>query len=108
MAKVVPFKSGRTPVKQLGLHDAKTLVQRLAQNSNNVFVVSHGKARQGERGISRRQIMKCLQKGVITEGPFRNKFGNWQVNMTRLAAGEEITCVVAIEDGQLLVVITAF
>lgn len=108
MAKVVPFRQGLKRSDRLTLHDARILIRRLAQGSKNVFVVSHGRKRMGERGISRRQIMTCLQKGAITEGPSRNTHGNWQVNVSRLAAGEEITCVVAIEHEQTLIVVTAF
>lgn len=37
-----------------------------------------------------------------------NLHGNWQVNVSRLAAGEEITCTVAIEEEQRLIVVTVF
>lgn len=56
-----------------------------------------------ERRITRRQVELCLQKGTITEGPFMNSRGNWQVNMYRHAAGEEVTCTVIIERVKLLV-----
>lgn len=35
-----------------------------------------------------------------------NRHGNWQVNMYRHAAGEELTCTVAIEWAERLLVIT--
>lgn len=108
MAKVLPFRNAKKRVDSFTVHDARKLVRRLAQDSKNVVIIGHARKRQGERGISRRQIMTCLQKGAITEGPSRNNHGNWQVNLTRLAAGEEITCVVAIEDKRLLIVLTAF
>jgi hypothetical protein len=34
--------------------------------------------------------------------------GNWQVNLTDRAAGNEITCVVAIEWASRVIVITVF
>ncbi len=108
MAKVVPFKHAKPKAKTFTVHDARDLIRRLAQDSKNVIVITHAKQRQGERNISRRQIMTCLQKGAISEGPFLNMHGNWQVNVQRLAAGEQITCVVAIEHEQKLIVITAF
>ncbi len=37
-----------------------------------------------------------------------NLHGNVQANVTRFAAGEEITCVVAIEEQRQLIVITVF
>jgi hypothetical protein len=42
------------------------------------------------------------------EGPFRNAKGHWQASLFRHAAGEEITCVVAIEWAERLVVVTVF
>ena len=44
----------------------------------------------------------------MTEGPFINQLGHWQLNLSRRAAGEEITCVVAIELATRLLVITTF
>ena len=111
MAKVVPFKKKQKHPAAPGLlstHDAQRLVRLLAQDSKNVFIIAHGRKRQAKRGISRRQIMTCLQKGVVSEGPFINAHGNLQVNVTRLAAGEEITCVVAIEHETQLIVVTVF
>jgi len=53
-------------------------------------------------------MMICLQKGVVTEGPAPNTRGHWQVNVSRLAAGEEMTCTVVIEWDERLVVRTVF
>jgi hypothetical protein len=46
--------------------------------------------------------------GIITEGPFINRYGNWQMNLTRQTAGEEITCSAAIEWATRIIVITTF
>lgn len=108
MAKVVPLRTYALQPDKLSSHDAKRVVQKMAKDSSKVFVVPHAKKRQEKHGISRRQIMNCLQKGTVTEGPFVNIHGNWQVNMTRVAAGEEITCTVAIEWERQLVVVTVF
>jgi hypothetical protein len=106
MAKVVPLCPADRVPEGLSAHEARAIVRRVAQASRNVFVSPHAKKRQEKYGISRRQIMICLEKGVITEGPFVNKYGNWQVNVSRLAAGEQITCTVAIEWQTQLVVVT--
>jgi hypothetical protein len=108
MAKVVQLRPlDKIPVK-LSKHEALMLVRRVAQDSKNVFVSPHARGRQKKHGITRRQLMTCLAKGVITEGPFLNKYGNWQVNVSRLAAGEQITCTVAIEWQDQLVVVTVY
>lgn len=88
--------------------DALRVIREIAADTNNIVVVGHGQQRQKLRGVSRRQIELCVQRGVISEGPFMNRYGNWQVNLERRAAGEEITCVVAIEWRTKLIVITTF
>lgn len=108
MAKVVPFKKPSKERDVLSVHDAMKLIRALAQDSKNVFVVRHARRAQEKRKITRRQIMTCLQKGRVTEGPSKNIHGNWQVNVSRFAAGEGVTCVVAIELDEQLIVITVF
>ena len=93
---------------RLSKDDALKLIRFIAADTSRIVVVSHGKMRQRQRAITRPQIERCVQKGVITEGPFVNPHGSWQANVTRYAAGEEVTCVVAIEWATQLVVITTF
>ncbi|MBV8444096.1 MAG: DUF4258 domain-containing protein [Hyphomicrobiales bacterium] len=88
--------------------EALAVIRELAADSSRIVVVGHARKRGRERSISRRQIERCCQKGTIIEGPFRNAHGHWQVSLFRHAAGEEITCAVAIEWRERLIVITAF
>jgi len=88
--------------------DALKLVRELAADTSNIVVIPYGKKRARERRVTRRQIELCVQKGSIVEGPFQNSYGHWQVNLYRMAAGEELTCVVAIEWATKLLVINAF
>ena len=94
--------------KRLSKPAALGMIRALAEDSKKVLFVEHAKERMKERKITRRQVMACIRKGTITEGPFLNNFGNWQVNLYRHAAGENITCTVAIEWGTRLIVVTAF
>ncbi|HEY8130298.1 MAG TPA: DUF4258 domain-containing protein, partial [Thermoanaerobaculia bacterium] len=66
-------------------------------DSGRIVILDHCQVRMRRRHISRRQVELCLQKGTINEGPIMNAHGNWQVNLYRHAAGEELTCTVAIE-----------
>ena len=100
MADAVPL--------ELTPHAALQLIRDVASDTNNIVVISHGRLRQKQRKISRRQIELCVQKGTIVEGPFRNSHGNWQVTLFRHAAGEELSCVVAIDWPARLIVVTAF
>ena len=108
MAKVLPFRKAAQKARNISAHDALQMIKALAQDSRCVFVVPHAKHRQFSRRVSRRLIMTCLRKGRITEGPFMNIHGNWQVNVSRHAAGEDVTCVVAIEWDRQLIVVTVF
>jgi putative transcriptional regulator len=87
---------------------ALKIVRRIAMDSNNIVVVRHAAKRAKQRMFTRTQIERCVRKGTISEGPFLNVRGNWQVNLSGHAAGEKITCVVAIEWAARLLVITVF
>lgn len=89
-------------------NEALRVIRKLAADTNKIVTFKHAKKRSAQRKITRRQIELCVQRGVITEGPFMNLHGHWQVNLERRAAGEEITCVVAIEWETRLIVVTTF
>jgi len=111
LADVVQLKPPFPPAKQpdhLNDADAVRLVRIIARDSNNVVVIGHAKKRGRQRSITRIQIERCVRMGILTEGPFINQFGNWQMNLTRQTAGEEITCSVAIDWATLVTVITTF
>lgn len=93
---------------ELSATEALRIIRQIAEDSDNIVTVKHANKRASQRRISRPQIEKCVQKGTITEGPFVNSQGNWQVSLYRHAAGEEITCVVAVEWATKVLVITAF
>lgn len=105
MGKVIPLVKRKG---KLSAPEALRHIRALAEDSKNILIVDHASKRSKERQISRRQIENCLKKGTITEGPFLNAHGNWQVNLFRHAAGENITCTVALEINERLIVITAF
>lgn len=86
-------------------------IREIAADTSRIVVIPYAKKRIWDRRhqrITRRQIDLCVQKGVIREGPFLNQHGNWQVNLFRMAAGEELTCVVAIDWPTRVLVINAF
>lgn len=95
------------PLKLTGAQ-ALRVIREIARDTGNIIVLPHGRMRARQRRITRRQIELCVQRGTITEGPFLNQFGQWQVNLFRHAAGEEVTCVVAIDWATKVLVITTF
>jgi hypothetical protein len=101
MAKVVPFK--------LSGPQARSLIKEIAQNSENIVLISHALKRQQQRKFTRPEIEKCVREGWITEGPYKAlKSGNWRVNITRKIAGHEMTCTVEIEWTTRLLIVTVF
>ena len=100
MGEVVPL--------QLTGAAALQVIRHIAADTGRIIVLAHGRKRGRQRSITRRQIELCVQRGTITEGPFMNQHGNWQVSLYRHAAGEEITCAVAIEWRTHVLVITTF
>jgi hypothetical protein len=111
LGKVVPLRRTFPPEQQparLNDADALKVVRMIAADSGNIVVIRHGRSRSKLRSITRPQIERCVQKGTITEGPFLNQHGNWQMNLLRHSAGEQITCTVAIEWATRVLVITAF
>jgi hypothetical protein len=100
MAEIVPLR--------LTTNQALRMIRELSADSQNIVVIGHAKKRRHQRRVSRRQIELCVQRGTITEGPFLNQKGHWQVNLYRHAAGEELTCTVAIEWATRLIVVTVF
>lgn len=110
-AQVIKLGERLVPAEQpceLNREDGLRIVHMLAADTSNIVVISYGKRRAKQRAITRRQIELCVQKGTVTEGPFLNQHGNWQMNLYRHAAGEEITCVVAIEWIKRVLVINTF
>jgi len=91
---------------KLSRSDAIKLVRELAADSANVGLTHHCRERMQERDITLRQILNCLQKGTVTEGPAIDKYGNWKMDIYR--AGDDLTCAVAIEWSSHLIVITVF
>lgn len=100
MENVVPL--------ELSAPAALKLIRKIAADSNNIVVIPYGKKKAKSRKITRPQIEQCVRKGTITEGPFLNQHGQWQVNLYRHAAGEQITCVVAIDWPSRVLVVNAF
>lgn len=100
MAEIIPIT--------LTTQHAIKVIRELAKDTDNIVIIAHAKMRGRQRRISRRQVELCVQRGIITEGPFVNAQGNWQVTLQRQAAGEEIECAVAIDWGRKLIVITSF
>lgn len=58
------------------------------------------------RRINFSQILACLEKGKITEGPYLDIKGYWRSTMEHLSAGDELAVVVSFNSRESVVVIT--
>jgi hypothetical protein len=87
--------------------DALRLVRALAADSANVGLTKHCREESmPDRGITMRQVLDCLRKGVIIEGPMIDVYGNWKMDIYRQA--DNLTCAVAIEWRTHLIIITVY
>lgn len=100
MADIEPFRMSKPR--------ALEMIRELAADSDNIVLITHAKKRIKQRSITRPQIETCVRRGFISEGPFLNDHGHWQVTLSCYAAGEELTVVVAIDWPSQLIVITTF
>ena len=85
-----------------------TEIKRIAEDSGNIVLLSHGRMRSRQRRITRPQIEACISKGYVEEGPFVNSHGLWQVTMCRRVAGDEVRCVIAVDLPSKILVITTY
>jgi len=100
MADIEPFRMSKPR--------ALKMIKELAADSDKIVLVGHAKKRTKQRSITRPQIETCVRNGYISEGPFLNDHGHWQVTMSCYATGEELMVVVAIDWPSQLIVITTF
>ncbi len=91
--------------------NAKRLLTEIANESSKVFFTDHAEKRMKQRKITRMQVIRCLQHGRFSEGPYLDIKGNWKFNIGTFSAGEHLTVVAAFEkdtSGNHVVVITAY
>lgn len=88
---------------------ALAIINDLAVNSENVFLIDHAKKSMKKRHITRAQIDQCLQKGKITEGPYRDiGSGNWRVKMEHYSSGQCVRVVAELstnDQGEKIIII---
>ena len=93
--------------RSLSPNQAARVVAALASDPHQVSYTVHARQRMRERGIEPANVIRCLRRGVVTEGPTMNIRGNWQVRMTRTTDGRDLHVVVALEWQSRLIVVTA-
>ena len=91
---------------------AEKLLRQLAMDSSKVVFSKHARGRRDQRKISQIQILECLRKGRMIEGPAKAVKGNWECKVTYLSAGEPINVVAALDWqpklGNYVIVVTKY
>ena len=88
--------SGNVVALALSVDAARRIVHKLAAESGRVYVTPHAANRLRERGITRPQVIECLRKGRITEGPALGTRGHWEMKFERQWCGEIVKVVAAL------------
>ncbi len=79
--------------------EALKTIRARAADSQNVLLIHHARVQMRKRGVDVLQVVRCLQRGSITEGPYRDmKSGQWRCNVEAKAGGELIRVVVEIPE----------
>lgn len=91
---------------------AKKRIAIAMQDSSNLVIVSHSKARMKQRGITRRQIINCLVHGIFTEEPcYDVMHGGYHFTMRTVDAGDIVNVAGALHkrgSNDYVVVITVY
>jgi len=109
------------PIKMIGMSivipikmndaDALAILRRCAVNDSKVFICPHAKERMIERNITLKQILSCIEKGKISESPYRDIKGDWRCSIEHYTSGNAVTVAVAFKynnNGERIVVVTVF
>lgn len=89
---------------------AKQILKEVVK-AERVFFTTHIRDRMVERSITRKQVLRCLEHGLIIEGPYREPGGNWKMNLETVSAGDRIVTVAVLdrdESGNFCLTITVF
>lgn len=100
MARQVPFILSRPK--------ALALVRELAADSGNVVFHPHALKRMRTRHVTPKEVIACLLKGAITEGPALGIKGAWELAVERTNAGRRLRVALAIDLPTRLIVITVY
>jgi hypothetical protein len=89
------------------------LIREVAEKDTaRVIFTNHALKRMRQRKITTMQVLACLRKGQIVEGPAPSIKGNWECKLRWQQAGDIVTVVVAIDQhpvtGEKVLIITVY
>lgn len=98
VGRVLPFRLSRSQ----GLK----LIREAAEDTGRIILTHHAERRMRQRRITMTQVIACLRKGVITEGPALDIKGCWACRIERTVAGDEVKVALAIDPPSRVVIVT--
>lgn len=99
MADLIPFPLSRQKAQEM----------LRALPSERIFVVRHAEQRMAERDVSLPDVLDCLHKGRIEEGPGSMPDGAWRVTVSWFRAGRKLAIVTELKEddqGVFAIIIT--
>lgn len=77
--------------------EALNIARECARDTRRIKWTAHARQRMRERGITTRQVLRCLLRGRMAEPVHRSVHGDWQCKLTVLSAGDALEVVIAID-----------
>lgn len=94
------------PVPFMNAHTYEAHVKDYASVHHMVGFTDHAQHRMKERDVTRRMVLRVLEKGSLAKGPTWNTdYATWEGKMQGVAAGSMVSVVCAIADGQMTVTV---
>ena len=90
--------------------DAARIVRARARDSGNIVLLDHARRQMKARRVDLLQVVRCLQRGAVTEGPYmptNSRTGYWRCNVSATVDGIRLRVAVEVADDPLLLVVTA-
>ena len=89
--------------------DAAVELARKAAIPTDLLVwTKHVRERMAARDIVTEQVLTCLEKGRVVDGPMKDIYGGWKFDLCCRSAGDELTVAVAVNLEEKVVLITAY
>lgn len=110
IATCYPHIEGMTepdkPVPFMNAHTFEECVRDYARVYHMVGFTDHAQDQMKDRDVTRRMVLRVLEKGTLAKGPTWNAdYATWEGKMQGVAAGSMVSVVCAIVDGQMTVTV---
>lgn len=94
------------PIPFLTAHAFETRVKEYARLHHMVGFTSHAREQMTDRDVTRRMVLRVLEKGTLAKGPsWNDQYATWEGKIQGIAAGSMVSVVCAIVDGQMTVTV---